>query len=164
MRPLAAHPIALTLLICSLIACSSKPGEADLSVYVALIGPRGGTIQGPNGAELSVPAGSFQAPTPVALVLPPVGSTPPLPPHVTAVGATYDVVPHATQFSPLATVSIPFDATQVPTASTPLLLSAAAQPDGQWTAVVEAQAAGDGHMRAPVPGAGAFVVVIPTIP
>jgi hypothetical protein len=164
MRPLAVRQTVLTLIVVGLSACSPAPRDSDLSARVALIGPQGGSIQGPNGAELLVAAGSFEAPTPIALVLPPVGSTPALPSNVIAVGATYDVVPHAIQFSPVTVVSIPFDRTQVPAALTPHLLSATSVLDGQWQAVANGQHVGDGHIRAPVSMAGAFVVVVPVDP
>jgi hypothetical protein len=103
----------------------------------------------------------FPVPTPVAIVLPPVGSTPALPARMTAVGATYDVLPHDTLFTSLATVSIPFDPMQVPPTLTPLLLSINGGPNAEWQPVTAAQAIAGARMQAPLRSAGAFVVVVP---
>lgn len=164
MKPNSPVHTLTTLLACSLVACSPQPDSLAANAHVALIGPRGGEIQGPNGSVLSVPAGVFPAPTPVAIVLPPVGSTPALPAHMSAVGATYDVLPHETQFASFATVSIPFDPNQVPTALAPLLLRASDGPNAEWQPVTAAQAISGARMQAPLRSAGAFVVVVPSIP
>jgi hypothetical protein len=164
MKPNSPAHTLTALLACSLAACSPQPDTQTANIQVALIGPRGGAIQGPNGSELLVPAGAFPTPTPVAIVLPPVGSTPALPAYMTAVGATYDVLPHETQFASFATVSIPFDPNQVPTALAPLLLRASGGPDAEWRSVTAAQAISGARMQAPLRSAGAFVVVVPSIP
>jgi hypothetical protein len=124
----------------------------------ATLGPRGGRVHGPNGAQAVLPPGALERETRVELVLPPVGSTPPLPPYLATVGPTYAFGPRDLRLAQAATISIPFDSTQVPS-RTAARLYAADPDDATWHEVAAAYAS-DGHINAPASAPASFVVVV----
>jgi DNA-binding beta-propeller fold protein YncE len=97
------------------------------------VGPAGGTVTGAYGATVTVPAGALSSTVNIAIAresdnapgFPPIG--------VAAVGAVYEITPHSTTFSQPVTISIPFDATQVPAGATPMLYKA--DPGGEFVAI-----------------------------
>jgi hypothetical protein len=125
-----------------------------------LIGPAGGLVPGPNGAMLAVPPQALAAATRLELALPPVGSSPALPPGVVTVGAIYSISPPATAFAIPAQVTIPFDRSQVHGAAGTRLLQAV-KPGVEWQDVAGARPRHD-TMQGSVLHAAALVVVMPT--
>jgi hypothetical protein len=140
----------------------SAPAPAPVEPRVLTIGPDGGRVPGPNGAEAVLPPGALAENTRVELVLPPVGTTPPLPPNIATVGATYALGPSDLHLSQSATVSIPFDPAQVP-AQSAVRLYAASSTDGVWHQVAAAYAS-DGRINATIASAASFVVVVAVEP
>lgn len=167
LRPRRSSASLAALLGCLLTGCSApaptERGPASGADRAVRLGPAGGTVGGPNGALLQVPAGALTEPLSLALILPPVGSNPALPPDMATVGATYAVVPSGGRFAAPVTVTVPFDPAQVPTGAVPRLLksSGGARPD--WQAARNATASGR-YMQAQVRERGAFVVVVPLPP
>lgn len=87
--------------------------DADASTATKTIGPEGGTLTHPDGAELEIPPGALAAPVEFAIVKAP-SDAPALSPAISALGSVFAVTPHGTAFSQPATVRIPFDAADVP--------------------------------------------------
>lgn len=100
------------------------------------IGPSGGTVRGPGGAEVIVPAGALS--TFVEISIDEVAtSTPSFPPSgIDAIGALYAFTPHGRTFDLPVTIRVPFDPRWVPDGATPRLYRA--EPGGAFAEVVQA--------------------------
>lgn len=99
---------------------AATDGSADAdsgSSTTKTIGPEGGTLTHPDGAEIEIPAGALDAPVELAIVKDPADA-PALSPAVLALGSVYAITPHGTAFSQPATVRIPFDAALLATGAT----------------------------------------------
>ena len=93
------------------------------------IGPAGGTVAGPNGAQVVVPAGALSANTTIAVTESSAGS-PVLPAGVTSFGAVFAFTPHGTTFAVPVMITVPFTASSVPAGTTPALYKTNAA--GAW--------------------------------
>lgn len=122
------------------------------------LGPDGGTVTGPNGAEAIVPAGALSSEVTIAIASPGVGAPAFPPPGVTAVGSVYEFTPHGQAFSSPVKVRIPFDASLVPADETPRLYHA--EPGGSFSEVSGATVSGS-FLEAEV---GAFSYFAPGVP
>jgi hypothetical protein len=110
MRTFLSH-ITL-LLICGAAALLPACGGGDDAPPPAnQIGPAGGTVTGPNGTQVVVPAGALSAP--VLITITPA-AVPPLPPGIQALGTTYDLGPSGMRFALPVTVTLPLNPAQVP--------------------------------------------------
>lgn len=97
------------------------------------VGPAGGTVDGAYGAQVIVPAGALASTVDIAIARE-SANAPDFPPiDIAAVGATYEITPHGTPFALPVTVRVPFDATQVPTGTTPTLYKA--EPGGEFSEI-----------------------------
>jgi hypothetical protein len=110
MRTFLSH---ITLLLISgaaalLPACG---GGDDPPPPANQVGPAGGTVTGPNGTQVVVPAGALSAP--VLITITPAAGRP-LPPGMQALGTTYDLGPSGTHFAVPVTVTLPLNPAQVP--------------------------------------------------
>ena len=97
---------------------ASPDADSGTPPATKTIGPEGGTLAHPDGAEIEIPPGALSTPVELAIVKDPTGA-PALSPAVQALGSIYAITPHGTAFSQPATVRIPFDGTGVPAALTP---------------------------------------------
>ena len=158
-RPsLACLLIGLHVAGCRQHADSTEAARGILAP-VFLVGADGGSVGGPGGSRLQIPAGALTSPVQVRFGLPPVGSNPALPSGVAAVGATYAVIPADLAFASPVIVEIPFDPAQVPCgAHLQLLRTGRVVTDG-WRAVPGAELRGN-TLRAAAADGGAFVVVV----
>jgi uncharacterized delta-60 repeat protein len=132
----------LLLLLCLplwLTACGGggggdEPGNNTPSpLPPGTIGPAGGTVTGPAGAQVQVPAGALTQNTTIVISQTTEGA-PALPAGYVGVGPMFAFTPHGTSFASLATVTIPYDAAQVPTGETPVMLKTNAAQTG-WEPV-----------------------------
>lgn len=110
-------------------------GGGDAAPPQQMIGAAGGTVAGPNGAQVVVPAGALAANTAIAVAQSSTGS-PALPAGLSAVGQVFAFTPHGTAFATPATVTLPFDAASVPAGATVLLFKTNAA--GAWEQVPSA--------------------------
>jgi uncharacterized delta-60 repeat protein len=94
-----------------------------------VIGAAGGTVTGPNGAKVVIPAGALSSDTRILIELVSTG-IPTLPSGYTSKGQGYAFTPHGTTFAQPVTVTIPFDPAVVSTARAPGLYKTNAQ--NQW--------------------------------
>lgn len=98
------------------------------------IGSAGGTVNGPNGAKVVVPAGALSQSINIAVAQSSTGA-PALPAGLTAVGEMFALTPHGTQFATPVTITIPFNAAAT-NGATPLLYKTNAQ--NNWEVVAGA--------------------------
>lgn len=114
------------------IAAAPAPAPASAPAPSG-IGPAGGTVSGPYGAQLSVPAGALSTTVDLAVARDGSGA-PDLPPSgIDTAGAPYALTPHGTAFASAAAVRIPFDANRIPTDADPTLYQA--EPGGAFAPI-----------------------------
>jgi len=121
----------LAALICSvLVACGSDddatpppPTEGSATIGVA-----GGTVDGPDGVQLVVPADSLDSPVTFRVSRDATGAPELL--GLKALTPIYTVTPHGQTFGTDALFSIPLSGVQVPAGAAPVLLKA--EPGGTW--------------------------------
>lgn len=146
--------LALTLL---LAACGSADEPAAAAPASTTVGPAGGVIGSPDGAQVIFPAQALAAETTVRIAKDGSGA-PPLPPVAVAAGAVYAITPHGGDFAAHAEVSIPVDKTSL--ADNEQLVLVSAQPgDTGWTVLSGATYA-HGRLRAPVMHFSYFQAVV----
>ena len=96
------------------------------------IGPAGGTVTGPGGSQVQVPAGAVSTPVELVITQSEDGA-PSFPAGVARAGSIFAITPHGTQFLKPVTVTMPFDPTLVPAGQTPQLYQA--EPGGSFAAI-----------------------------
>ncbi|MFN9479059.1 MAG: hypothetical protein ACK6C0_06305 [Betaproteobacteria bacterium] len=131
--------------------CSGPPANGNCvnSTAVALtvtapigIGPPGGTVDGPNGTRVVVPAGALTTYVDIAIAAAGTAGVPSFPPSgVSAIGNAYAFTPHGTAFAQPATVRVPFDPAALPAGATPRLYRA--EPGGSYAEVAGATVSGN---------------------
>src|SRR4051812_43166343 len=111
------------------------------------IGAAGGTVNGPAGAKVMIPANALTTNTDIVVAQSSAGS-PAQPNGVTAFGQIFAFTPHGTTFASPVTITVPFDPTTVPAGSTPVLYKTNAAQTA-WEVVPGATVSG-ATMTAPV--------------
>lgn len=135
-RTLAALLCAWALALLS--ACGGGGDEASQPQPQG-IGPAGGTVTSPAGAQVVVPANALAQTVDIQIAQSSAGA-PALPVDLSPAGPVFAFTPHGTAFGAPVTVTVPFDPALVPTGTTPSLLKTNAQ--GQWEAVAGATPSG----------------------
>ncbi len=134
------------------VACggdSEEDGDPAAPVTSAGIGPAGGVVASPFGAEIRVPAGALDSNVTLSISI--ADDAPAVPDELTALGDVYALTPHGQEFLKPVTIRIPFAG-----GTNPELYTA---PDGgSWSRVAEATA-NAGVMSASVEHFSFFVVV-----
>ena len=101
------------------------------------IGAAGGTVTGPSGSQVVVPAGALATST--AIVVAESGSgAPPLPTGGTPFGPIIAFTPHGTTFAVPVTIRVPFDPAKVPAGTTPVLYKTTDATLSTWAVVTGA--------------------------
>lgn len=88
-----------------LISCSGGGGDPATS-STAVLGPAGGTLVGPDGVQVVVPAGALSQPTTLSVTRSSVGS-PTTAPEDNAAGPIYEFLPHGLVFNKPVTIRMP---------------------------------------------------------
>lgn len=99
--------------VAALAACGGgddPPGAAPPTAVTAVIGPQGGTIDGPDGVRVIVPPGALAQPTTIGIARSAAGAPSPLPSDNPPAGATYEFTPHDLVFNVPVTVRMPVPA------------------------------------------------------
>jgi len=135
MRFAFLHRNAAARLALSAVVCLAACGGGEDTAPPATVGVAGGTVAGPNGAQVVIPPGALAAATPIAVAQASAGS-PAVPSGMAAFGATYAFTPHGTTFSTPVTITVPFDAASVPAGASPVLYKTTAA--GAWERVAGA--------------------------
>lgn len=99
------------------------------------IGSAGGTVNGPNGAKVEIPAGALTTTVNIVVEQTTAGS-PALPGEFSVAGSMYAFTPHGTTFAVPVTITVPYDAAAVPAGVAPTLFKTNAQ--GAWEPVASA--------------------------
>jgi alpha-tubulin suppressor-like RCC1 family protein len=102
--------VVLLSLAALLSACGGDDSAppAALTETSAVIGPAGGTLDGPDGAQVVIPAGALAADTTITIAKRDSGAPTVLPDGFAASGATYEFTPHDIVFAQPVTMRIPF--------------------------------------------------------
>ncbi len=129
-----AKAVAMSLVAASLVAACGGGGSGPAPAP-STIGAAGGSVSGPNGAQVVVPAGALAVDTAIAIEQSSAGS-PALPAGLTTYGAMFAFTPHGTAFATPVTVTVPFSASSVPAGATPVLYKTNAA--GAWEQVAGA--------------------------
>src|SRR5689334_14058848 len=77
-----------------------------------LIGAAGGTVTGPRGAQVVIPAGALASEVRINIEETSAGA-PALPTGVVSVGPTFALTPHGTTFAVPVTLTLPYDSASV---------------------------------------------------
>ncbi len=137
-----------------LTACGGGAPPPPPPVTVT-IGAAGGTVNGPSGATVVIPAGALAKDTPIGIAQSDAGA-PALPAGATTLGAMFAFTPHGTVFAKPVTMTVPFDPGKVPAGTTPVLLKTNAAMNG-WDTVAGATVSGS-VMTAQVTGFSLLIV------
>jgi len=100
------------------------------------IGSQGGTIAGPNGIVLTVPADALAVDTSITIAVDAAGA-PPLPSGSRLLAPLVSLTPHGTSFGVPVTLSVPFDPTQLPSGQHAFLIKTNPRGDGWQQLVTE---------------------------
>lgn len=121
------------------------------------VGAAGGTVTGPGGAQIVVPAGALTQNVSIAISASSNGA-PTLGDGMSAVGQVYEFTPHGTAFASPVSVTVPFDASRVPAGETAALFKTNAATT-EWEIVPNATVSGN-TMVGQVSGFSWFVVAL----
>jgi alpha-tubulin suppressor-like RCC1 family protein len=126
-----ARSLFVSLLCLLISACGggddppATPAPTEGSATVTAIG---GTVTGPDGVSLSIPAQALDASTTVRIARDSSGAPELL--GMSLASPIYAVTPHGTSFTTNALLKLPFDANKIPSGATPVVLRG--EPDGTW--------------------------------
>ena len=152
--------LALTLAACGGGGGSNDGGGGGGTPPAStIVGPAGGTVNGPNGAKLVIPAGALATDTTIGIAQI-AGSATPLPSGFSVSGPVFAFTPHGTTFSVPVTITLPFDPALVPAGTEPQFYKTNAQT--QWEQVTNA-AFGTDTVTAQVMSFSDAAIVIPPL-
>lgn len=165
-RDLAGRATTLLILLAlGLTACHSSndggqtpPPPPPPPPAPSGIGPAGGTVNGPNGSSVVIPAGALTAFVNIAIAQSSAG-LPALPAGTEVAGEIYSFTPHGTTFAAPVRVTVPFDPALVPAGRNLELLKTNAT-NTAWGVVAPVTVNG-ALLSADVSGFSGFVVTIP---
>ena len=81
-------------------------GTSPPASVTAMVGIEGGTVNGPDGVQVVIPAGALDKPTEIGIARSAIGA-PPEPEAYPASGNVYELTPHGLTFNSLVTVRAP---------------------------------------------------------
>jgi hypothetical protein len=144
-------------LVVALAGCGGDDGDSgnapSPSVGQATLDAAGGTVEGPDGVKLVVPASALQTATTLRIARD-GGGAPELG-GAKAITPVYAVTPHGTAFAESARIIIPFKPADLAPGTQPVLLRA--QPGGGWEALAT-DVVGDTVSAADTPGLSFYTV------
>ena len=146
------------LIVSGLAACGGLDDATPPAGAGATIGAAGGTLDGPAGSQVIVPAGALGAATTLSITASSSGA-PSLPPGGLVLGEMFALTPHGTAFVAPATLRIPFDPSLVPAGATPVVMKTNAAQNG-WDVVAGSSVAGN-MAQASIGGFSWTVVFVP---
>jgi uncharacterized delta-60 repeat protein len=132
---------ACMALACLALAACGGGGGGDVDAppssppVTGSIGAAGGTVTGPNGTQVVIPAGALAKDVAVQVEQITAGA-PALPTGLSAQGLMFAFTPHGTRFAAPVKITLPFDPALVSTGVSPQFYKTNAQ--GQWEQVASA--------------------------
>ena len=138
------NSLAMAALVLMLAACGGSDDSAPVPPPAppppppagTLIGAAGGTVTGPNGAQVVIPAGALATEVRINIEQTTVGA-PALPGGFSVSGLTFAFTPHGTTFAVPVTMTLPFDPASVPAGTTPVFYKTT-NAQTQWEQVPNA--------------------------
>lgn len=152
--------IGTVFLLLILNACGGGGGGGG-DATTATIGAAGGTVTGPNGAKVVIPAGALTTDTTINIAQI-TTSTAALPAGFSVSGQTFAFTPHGTTFAVPVTMTLPFNPALVPAGITPQFYKTNAQ--FQWEQIATATFGADTATAQVTSFSDAAVVIPPVIP
>jgi hypothetical protein len=110
LRPSPARLLFLSSLLSFPAAAHLSACSANVSVVTTDIGPAGGTVLGPDGAQAVIPAGALTQTTSISIRTVPAASAPALSGGLAYTGDVYAFEPHGLSFSSPVQVRLPVPA------------------------------------------------------
>lgn len=107
--PRLVKSLAAAVFALALAACGPSSSDADGGDTTVGIGPEGGTVTGPNGAQVVIPAGALSAKVAISVASPGEGAPTFPPENVEPLSDVYAFTPHGQAFAVPATIRIPWD-------------------------------------------------------
>lgn len=127
---------------------STGPGtNTDAGSVATGIGPAGGTVSGPDGSYVIVPAGALSETVSLAIASG-ASDAPALPDGVALAGVVYTLTPHGTRFAVPALLHVPYDASKLVAGQTPSIYKA--EVGGSYAALTTTR--GEGFLEASIDG------------
>jgi uncharacterized delta-60 repeat protein len=153
--------IAALCVLTALHACGGGGGNESSTppATTGLIGAAGGTVTGPNGAKVEIPAGALATDVTIQIEQTTAGA-PALPTDLAAQGPMFAFTPHGTTFALPVTMTMPFDPALVPAGTTPQFYKTNAQ--NEWEQVANATF-GTNSVIAEITSFSSAQVVIPPL-
>ena len=131
--------LALASLALALSACGggsdAPPASPPAAATAKTIGPAGGTVNGPGGASVAIPAGALTSDITIGIERTAAGAAQ-QPGGFAAASAMFALTPHGTAFAVPVRLTLPFDAASLPAGTRPQLFKTNAQ--NQWEPVAGA--------------------------
>lgn len=116
-RAMGMRAAALAMMLAMVAGCSSgdmaAPATSTPSVVSSVIGPAGGTVTGPDGVQVVIPAGALSVDTTISIARNPAGAPAPLQEGNAPAGPIYEFTPHDLVFNVPVTIRIPVPANGV---------------------------------------------------
>jgi hypothetical protein len=103
--PSRFHLLVVLLAAVALTGCRGSGGGVDKAT--AVIGAAGGTITGPDGVQVVVPAGALSQPTTIGIARSAAGAPALLPTQAPTGGGIYELTPHDLTFDAPVTIRVP---------------------------------------------------------
>lgn len=147
-----------TVLGLALAACGGSDEAAPIGASTVTVGAGGGTLDGPGGVQVVVPAGALTAPTALSAAQS-SARAPALPPGSAEIGPMFALTPHGTTFATPASARVPYDASQLPAGETPVLMKTNGAQTG-WDVVAGANVSATA-LEGAITGFSWTVVVVP---
>ncbi len=122
-----------TVLLSCVLACGDDDVSASTESLTKRIGPMGGELKLPSGAEVKIPADALTSEEEIEITKLNDGDVAPFPPHLEAAGKPYAFKPHGLVFARPVTITLPFESEAE--AVRPLKLED--QSDTTWQTIVD---------------------------
>ncbi|NOT97118.1 MAG: hypothetical protein HOP00_12535 [Nitrospira sp.] len=118
-RAMGMRAAALVMMLAMVAGCSSgntaapAPATSAPSAVSSVIGQAGGTVTGPDGVQVVIPAGALSADTTIGIARNPAGAPLPLQEGNAPAGPVYEFTPHDLVFNVPVTIRMPVPANGV---------------------------------------------------
>ena len=106
-------------------------GATPPASITAMVGIEGGTVNGPDGVQVVIPAGALDRPTEIGISNDGSGATEIG--GIKPISRVIAVTPHGTEFGESARISLPFSPADVVAGTQPIIIKS--QPGGTWSAL-----------------------------
>lgn len=133
--------VLLPLLLSGCLGGGDDPATPPPAASSAVIGPAGGTLVGPDGVQVVVPAGALASSTTLTITRSSAGA-PTLTGSLQPAGGVYEFTPHGLVFGSPVTLTFPLPTGSIPGATTTVFMASPGDADwsGQEATIVDGKA------------------------